>query len=258
MVPLRLKIRFKIERGSTIDFNYQWHLTAMVYNVLSLSAPDFSKQLHDSGYPHLAGPTFKFFTFSTLWAGKGATSIVNKRLCFESDSLLWRFDTPVPVVASLFAEGLASLGEVRIGSLLAEVDEVIDEPMPDFSQGFAAFSSISPIVASIPDEKLGHKYLNPQGRQFWEVVKGNLKRKWETLYRRPYSGEIEIRPDEEYLAKRKTSKLISLKGHHIVRGHLVPFSIKADPQIIALGYSAGFGGRNSLGFGMVETTRHKV
>lgn len=252
MIPLRLKIRFKIEPGSTIDFNYQWYLTSMIYKALSLSAPDFSKQLHDSGYPHLAGPIFKFFTFSTLWAGRGATRIVKDRLCFESDSLLWRFDTPVPVVASLFAEGLASMGEVRIGPLFAQVDEITDEAMPDFSNGVASFSCISPIVASVPDEKLGHKYLDPSISQFWEIVKRNLRRKWEVLYRKPYSGEIEIHPDEEYLATRNTSKLISLKGRHLVKGHLVPFSIKASPQVIALGYSAGFGGRNSLGFGMVE------
>ncbi|MDN5368608.1 MAG: CRISPR-associated endoribonuclease Cas6 [Thermovirga sp.] len=255
MIPLRLRIRFKIEAGSSIDFNYQWYLTSMIYKALSLSAPNFSKQLHDSGYPHLAGPTFKFFTFSTLWAGRGATRIIKDRLYFQSDSLLWRFDTPVPVVASLFAEGLASMGKVHIGSLLAQVDEIVDEPLPDFSNGFASFSCISPIVASVPDEKLGHKYLDPRGNHFWEIVKGNLMRKWEVLYRQPYSGEIEIHPDEEYLAKRNTSKLISLKGRYLVKGHLVPFSIKASPQLIALGYSAGFGGRNSLGFGMVEAVR---
>ncbi|AER65981.1 CRISPR-associated protein, Cas6 family [Thermovirga lienii DSM 17291] len=255
MIELRLRVKFKIKPGSTIDFNYQWHITAMVYKVLSVSAPEFSKQLHDSGYPHLAGPDFKFFTFSTLWAGRGATTVVGKRLCFESDSLLWRFDTPVAVVSSLLAEGLMSLGEVRIGSLNAEVGQIIDEPMPDFSDGFATFSCISPLVSSVPDAKLGHKYLDPKDNQFWEVLRGNLIKKWETLYRKPFQGEVKLQPDWEYIKTRKTSKLISLKGRYLIRGHLVPFAVEGAPQIIALGYSAGFGGRNSLGFGMVEVAK---
>lgn len=252
---LRLRIRFGIEPGSLLDFNYQWHLTAMVYQVLSLTAPDFTKRLHDAGYPHLAGPDFKFFTFSTLWAGKGKTKVQKGMLKFLTDSLLWRFDTPVPVVATLMAEGLLAKGNVRVGPLVMSVEEVLDEPPPDFSSGTACFTCISPLVASLADETLGHRYLSPGESRFWQVVAENLRKKWQTLHGQPATGHVEFCPDHHYLASRNTGKLITLKGNNVIKGHLVPFKLTAPPQMIHLGYSAGFGSRNSLGFGMVEVRK---
>lgn len=37
-----------------------------------------------------------------------------------------------------------------------------------------------------------------------------------------------------------------------VRGWLAPFTVEGSPELIELGYEAGFGSRNSMGFGMAE------
>lgn len=249
---MRLRIKFGIRPGSTVDFNYHWPLSAMVYSSLSKAAPDFTRTLHDSGFPQLDGPSFKFFTFSTLWAGKGKTRIEKGKLVFDTDHLIWRFGSPVPVVSTLFAEGLLSSKEVRIADLEAEVMEVSNERLPDLGKGFASFNCISPLVASEADEKLGHRYLFPDSASFWSTVENNLYKKWETLHGTAPSGKVIFNPDHNYISSRNTGKKVTIKDRYIVKGHLVPFSVEGPPELLSLGYNAGFGSRNSLGFGMVE------
>lgn len=249
---MRLRIKLGIEPGSSIDFNYQWYLSSAVYSCLSRAAPDFTKTLHDVGFPHLDGPSFKFFTFSNLWAGRGKTGIDGGKLVFDTDHLLWRFASPIPAVSTLFAEGLLSLGTFRIAGLEAEVMEVSDEGSPDLGKGSASFSCISPLVASEADEKLGHRYLTPDQVSFWAIVENNLYKKWETLHGTAPKDKVLFKPDRDYISSRNTGKKITIKERYIVKGHLVPFSVEGPPELLSLGYYAGFGSRNSLGFGMVE------
>lgn len=249
---MRLRIKFGIEPGSALDFNYQWPLSAMTYSCLSNAAPDFTRTLHDLGFPQLDGPSFKFFTFSTLWAGKGKTRIEKGKLAFDTDHLIWKFGSPIPAVSTLFAEGLLSMKLVRIANLEAEVMEVSDDREPELGNGLAYFNCISPLVASVIDEKLGHRYLSPDQASFWTTVENNLYKKWETLHGKPPSGKVIFRPDYGYISSRSTGKKIIIKDRYIVKGHLVPFSVQGPPELVSLGYNAGFGSRNSLGFGMVE------
>lgn len=249
---MRLRIKFGIKPGSMVDFNYQWPLSSMVYSCMSKAAPYFTRTLHDSGFPQLNGPSFKFFTFSTLWAGKGKTRIEKGKLVFDTDHLIWRFGTPIPVVSTLFAEGLLSAKQVRIADLEAEVMEVSNEGSPDLGKGSASFSCISPLVASEADEKLGHRYLTPDQVSFWAIVENNLYKKWETLHGTAPKDKVLFKPDHDYISSRNTGKKITIKERYIVKGHLVPFSVEGPPELLSLGYYAGFGSRNSLGFGMVE------
>lgn len=47
------------------------------------------------------------------------------------------------------------------------------------------------------------------------------------------------------------TRLIDYKGIKI-RGVMAPFTARGNVELLKLGYSAGFGEKNSLGFGMVE------
>jgi CRISPR-associated endoribonuclease Cas6 len=47
------------------------------------------------------------------------------------------------------------------------------------------------------------------------------------------------------------SVLREIRGINI-RGWLAPFTVEGSKELIELGYEAGFGSRNSMGFGMAE------
>ncbi len=257
-IALRLKIRFGIKAGSEIDFNYQWYLAAMIYGVIEEIAPDFAKVLHDSGLGHLDSKRFKFFTFSNLWAGRGKTEVNGTKLRFCIDNLLWQFDTPISPLSTLLADALLSKRAVRIGTMDAKVLEISSMDPPDFSNNTCLFSCISPLVASVSDPALGHKYLSPDDEQFWEVIRNNLRWKWEALYGKNVpDGELAFYPDTEYMRRRSTSKFINFKRKYVVKGHILPFETQGPMGLLKLGYHAGFGSKNSLGFGMVELARSK-
>jgi CRISPR-associated endoribonuclease Cas6 len=57
--------------------------------------------------------------------------------------------------------------------------------------------------------------------------------------------------DEAARRGRRASVLTDIRGIK-VRGWLAPFTIEGSPELIEIGYEAGFGARNSMGFGMAE------
>lgn len=248
---MRILVKFAVARGSRLGINYMHPMTAMVYGLLGQSAPQFTRRLHDRGnWSHEDRP-FKLFCFSPLRGGPGTTHVEDGDLVFETDRLSWQFDSPVPAISTLMAEALASSLAVRIGSLQLRVEQVVSLAAPDFSSGEAAFVCLSPLVASVFDPVLRHRYLEPTGNRFWEVVGENLLRKWQAFTRLKKEGKVSFEPDREYLARKRTSKLIAY-GSDRVRGHLVPFVVKGDPELLSFGYHCGFGSRNSQGFGMVQ------
>ena len=63
---MRLKITILSQRDQTIPFNYNYHLAAGVYRVLSRSSQYYSEFLHDRGYLGPDGKLRKLFTLSGL------------------------------------------------------------------------------------------------------------------------------------------------------------------------------------------------
>jgi len=50
----------------------------------------------------------------------------------------------------------------------------------------------------------------------------------------------------------KISKPISFKNNIKIKAYEAPFTIKANPELIKIGYDCRFGEKNSAGFGMVK------
>jgi len=94
---------------------------------------------------------------------------------------------------------------------------------------------------------------------FSEGVRRNLINKYIAVHgHAPTDDRLELRFDEKYLTRLKSqgkpaTKLISI--HDIqVRGVLCPFTLTGSPLLMKTGYSAGFGEKNSLGFGMSKVS----
>ena len=251
---MRIHATFEISRGSSLHINYQHFLTALVYNLLSKSAPNFTQKLHGPGFWNHQDRPFKLFCFSPLRGGPGTTRVEGESLIFETERLTWQFDSPVPVVTTMMADALTSSSNLRVGQLELRPREVKSIPLPDFSEGEARFVCLSPIVASVFHPELRHLYLDPQDERFWEVAAVNLSRKWKAYHGTPEPSPIRLVPDADYLAAKRTSKLIRYRSD-VVRCHLVPFKAQADAELLAFGYQCGFGSRNSQGFGMVAVPR---
>jgi len=111
------------------------------------------------------------------------------------------------------------------------------------------FSTLSPIFVSTGERdaagRFQKRFLSPDEPDFARVLTDNLKRKAEAVSREIPDGELRF----EWLSPPK-SKLMNVNNTN-VRGWMMKFRVTGPPELIQLGYDAGFGERNAQGFGMV-------
>lgn len=256
---MRLQITFAIKKESQLDINYQHYLSALCYGLISRNAPRFAQALHEGTQWHNENRSFKYFTFSQLYGGPGTTEYQKGHLVFHTEKLRWTFDSAHPAITSVVSNGLLQVEKIRIGTLEAHVADIHNVEDPDFSHGILNCTCLSPVVSSVYDDKMGHRYLAPTDPAFWEGLAVNALRKWQALFGDPVPESPRFLPDMDYLTRhKKTSKLIRFKEREIIIGHLIPFAIEAHPPLLSLLYHGGIGSRNALGFGMIGATTQRT
>jgi CRISPR-associated endoribonuclease Cas6 len=129
--------------------------------------------------------------------------------------------------------------------------DVETQGTPDLSSGMKLFA-LSPMTMSTMKRVNGELktyYMRPED-DFSAQIENNLRRKYQLVHGEcAPEGSLRFRflPGAE-----EKSKLISYKNTKI-KGYLAPFRIRGPQELIEIGYEAGFGDKNSLGFGMAET-----
>lgn len=250
---MRVRIALTPEKGTIkLPYNYGYFLSSIVYSFLKESDSRFSKFLHHEGY-YNEGKTFKLFTFSPLLA---LQRMALRQGIVLGGKIEWLVSSPKEKFLFHLTDGILEVGYLIIKhqKLLAEQIEVMEPPV--FS-GNMSFRALSPIVVStgekLEDGTFHKKFLSPSEPEFYEILERNLRRKYKTCYGNDASEEkVLFEPNREFIAqRRRISKLIEYKGIKI-RGWMFPFRAKGNPELIKIGYEAGFGEGNSAGFGMVE------
>lgn len=253
---MRLVVTCDVERAVGIPINHQHLLTGIVYRFLACSDEEYARFLHDEGYAPNGGPKrFKLFCFSGLRAKR--RRIEREMLWLGPGMVEWHIGSPKEEFLQNFATGLLAQGELAVGTQRLPIVQAQALPTPEFSSGTARFTCLTPLVTSVPTEGGGKTYLRPsEGAAFSEALRGNLLHKYKALHGdAPEAGAdcFAIAFDADYLARNPHggTKKITFKATEII-GALAPFMVTGTPELIALGYEAGFGELNAGGFGMVE------
>ena len=255
---MRIKIWLACPDGILrIPYNYNYFLASAIYAFLRESAPDFAEFLHTRGYRG-EEKSFKLFTFSPLLAPQRKAL---KQEVLLSGKMHWLISSPKEDFLTHLAEGILQAGSFSLlrDRLIVEQVEVLSSPSFDNS---ASLRALSPIVVStgerLEDGTFGKRYLSPFETKFYQVIEENLRRKYHTCHgKEAPQARLWFKIDEQFVSqRRRLSKLIDYKGIKI-RGWLFPFEAGGNPELIKMGYEAGFGEANSAGFGMVEVTDHR-
>ena len=115
---------------------------------------------------------------------------------------------------------------------------------------------------------LGCHYIRPWEEGFSEAIEQNLIKKYRLVYGKDPNGYIKnsgnfyenkgiskfkITIDNNYMNKKsgKITKKINFKNTEII-GFMAPFEVTGNPELIEIGYEAGFGEKGSIGCGMVR------
>jgi CRISPR-associated endoribonuclease Cas6 len=264
---MRLKILLKSKDYSPLSINYNYALSSAIYKLLKLGSPEFSQFLHNKGFI-LNGKPFKLFTFALRLNNY---KVVDGKLNFISPLAELYISSPLIddfikniLIGSFNNQTLEIYSEYQKTILYIQQVEVIPDPI--FSENMN-FDLLSPIVLTIKKEHNGS--LKPYYLRYDDdiitinnSINNNLINKFRLISNKEYnnSNGVIINWDDSYIQdclskNKKLSKKTTITKYEDkpidIVGINIPFSISGDPELILVGYEAGFGEKNSMGFGMV-------
>jgi CRISPR-associated endoribonuclease Cas6 len=252
---MRFKLCLQINRsiaGNLLPMNYQYPLSAWIYNVIAKSNTTYSTWLHDNGFlPSDSSKCFKLFTFSNLTIARVKPIADRLSLLSDTAGLYLSFlpeKSTEEFIKGLFLEKEFSIGDKK-SRVYFRVQSIETLPPPVFGEK-VSFKTISPVTITFQQET----YLSPEAENYGQLLVNNLKEKYRAFYRESFARN----PVFEFkLLSQPKSKLITIKADSKseetkVRGYFFHFSLKADPKLLEIMYEAGAGEKGSLGFGMVE------
>ncbi|WP_202320524.1 CRISPR-associated endoribonuclease Cas6 [Archaeoglobus neptunius] len=236
---MRLKVELTPSEGvAKVDLNYSYYLSSLIYRAIRSADKTLSLELHR---PY--GP--KLFTFSKLFAEN--FKIDGERMWIEGSAHFF-FSSPKNEMCGKFVEGLLTNPEVNIGEARFYVSgiEVLREKK---ISGREKFVTLSPIAVSTV-ERQGYSRksvdLYPSDARFYEIIRRNLVKKYVALHGiEPEDVELSIKP----IAVKPKRLRIKNTFH---RCSEMVFVAEGSKELMEVGYKAGFGAKNSMGFGMVK------
>jgi CRISPR-associated endoribonuclease Cas6 len=264
---MRVMLTIKpVGRGFALPFNYQYHLSSVIYGWIEKSSSEYSKFLHDKGFsPEGVTRQFKHFCFSQLLIADRKADVQHKRLIINSPTIKWYIGVPVDQTLNHIVIGLFEKQEFYIDRMydrfIVEQVETLPEPKWDRKMKFRMLSPLTVSVAEDRNGKLMPYYLRANDPRLADALKNNIINKYRSLYgNNLHDTDFNCVLDEEYIAKRggydKVSKLITIKEgteeETKVKGMMCPLTIEGNPELIKLAYESGLGEKNSVGFGMIE------
>ncbi len=232
-----LVIFFRPEGELQLPLAHFEALQGLAYRLLAFD-PAYSAFLHDRQTQGQA--TYKFFCFSDI---AGRCRAADGTLTYAGE-LRWELraaeDKTVEVLsAALCAAPSFSLGDCRCAVQKTEVAEA------RFFGPSLSFSLGTPMVAyeSTPDRHT--RFYSPESWQFYEIAEGNLLKKYRALFGRDYEGMLDFACPRPAAAKKCVTRF---KGIYIT-GYYGEYTLTARPDMLALAWHTGVGGKNSMGFG---------
>ena len=263
---MRFQITLKrIGKQRMLPMDYQYYIGATIYHVIQNADPETAHFLHEEGYAD-GNKKFKLFNYSPLdlrpykmWKDKSLFEL-------QGESITLQVSFLVKPVASTFIRGLFMNQEIYLGDRFNGVDFIVTEvqalPQPDFHETMH-YRTTSPTVISCKPEGARHaQYLHPEDQQFKNYFLRHLSQK--------NSGQL-IASENQYTLNITESeiqfKLLKTRGSRCytmkpgtskqtrVRGFLFDFELTAPIEIHEMAYGAGFGEKNSMGFGWGEVMK---
>ncbi|WP_099209941.1 CRISPR-associated endoribonuclease Cas6 [Thermococcus henrietii] len=243
---MRFAIRLLPENESyRVPFNHQHQLQGLIYRRIQRVDPDLSLSLHSPKVP-------KLFTYS-LFMTERRTLERCRPYFLGSGRAYFYFSTAVPSIAEAFIGGILQKPEVELWGEKFVVEEVKAVKEPEKLSG-RKFVTLSPIAVTTKRVQFGkpRSYdLGPDEPEFYELIKENLREKYLHIFGTNPPEDFEMK-----VLNAKSKRFEVKRGIYQVAWHLV-FRAKGDEGLLKAGYLAGFGEKNSIGFGMVKVNGRK-
>jgi len=258
---MRFKITLRVNGrafGRKLPLNYQYELSAVVYNIMASSNDAYAEWLHENGFKLENGKTFKLFTFSRLKPERFRLLKQSSQIELQSDKVEWQISFLPEKSTQRFVEGLFQNQIIEVGNKESVVQFQVESiqlfPPPEFTDAMT-FEALSPISVSQRLEERRDSY--PQSADEFasaewvrERLLQNLLDKYESFYGKPFEGEPFF--NLMTLTEPK-SALVTIKAgtpqETKVRGYMCRLALHCPAELMRIAYESGLGEGNSQGFG---------
>lgn len=240
---MQIKISFISGNDIILPIHYNNIVQAFIYNNIDEKLAEI---LHNSGYMS-NGRSFKLFTFSRILnRGKKENDKFNfgKKISFIVSSPLDNFCKSI-------ANFMLQRNDLYLGKNNLRTDQIqIFNHVIDKDE--IEVETVSPIVAYStllrPDGSKYTCYFMPREADFNRIVTENLVKKYNALNN---TNQFFDRGVEIVSIGEARQNFIYYKNI-IIKGAGGKFKIKGDRRLLQIGLDAGFGSKNSQGFGCVK------
>ncbi|MCD6319692.1 MAG: CRISPR-associated endoribonuclease Cas6 [Candidatus Desulfofervidaceae bacterium] len=242
---MHVEINLNAEGPFILPKSHNHILQGFIYSLLE---PTLRKHLHQNGYVY-GKRKFKLFTFSRL-LGK----VRNTKDGFE-------FYPPLRLVISSakdeilqsLTEGLLKKENLFLYKAKIYLESINILPKPLFSKSIL-IKMLSPVTTYSTLRKLDGKkkvyYYSPFESEFNELIKENLRKKYELVFGKKLTTEFDFKISPKKV-KPSDQKIIIYKGT-VIKAWMGIYKLEGTPEVIGLSYDTGLGAKNSQGFGCWE------
>lgn len=264
---MRLKLFLSADTLSTISPNYQYALSAAIYNLLRFGSPEFSKFLHDIGFKQ-NGKTYKLFCFALkfeqIQIEDGLIKLLSPNVNLYITSPLVDEFIKNFVVGTFESQKINLYSNYRTTEFRIKQVELLPEAEILDTNKFLLHSPMVLSTVKVSESgKTVQYYLRPEdSEEINRIITSNLLNKYKLIHGKELESEqLDLVWDEQYLSKHKrVTKKITInesdKNSVDVIGIQAPFTLKGNPELIKVGYDCGFGEKNSMGFGFAEIIKN--
>lgn len=244
---MRMVIQLRKEGVIDLPIHYNHLLQSFIYRNMEKGLAEF---LHERGYKY-GERSYKCFTFSRLL---GKVMVRGERLLFLPPVELI-ISSPMLEILEGFVRGVINRDDLVIGENAVHLESIDVQKTPRLVSGMR-IKMLSPVtIYSTLKDGEGRKktyYYTPWERDFSNLLKENLWRKYKALYGVSVEGkEFKIKPVK---VRREDEKIIKYKGT-VIKGWMGIYEIEGDSELLRLAYEAGLGSKNPQGFGCFAILR---
>jgi CRISPR-associated endoribonuclease Cas6 len=254
-------MRFKINLSAIgqkrfLPMDYQYAMASAIYKVIANGDAAYSKFLHNDGFSSGGLKKFKLFAFSPLtlphykvWKDKGLFELQDDHVSFEISFMADK-------AAETFIKGMFTNQHLDIGDrfhcLRTQVTSIEAMQAPFFTSTMR-YRCVSPLTIKLKEEGWKHEqYLYPDDPRFGDLLIQNLISKCVALDILHATGQehdaLRFELQSDFRSKLHTIKPYTSEETK-VRGFLFDFAFTAPEYMHEMGYYAGFGMNNGMGFG---------
>lgn len=261
---IRLSLQTKETGPNIIPVNYAYEISSWIYHTLAKGNKNFADQLHAHGYI-LGTRQFKFFCFSPLQFEKGAYAIRQDRLIILSGKVSLELSFLIPNALQHFVQGLFTQEVFTLGDKISQTNFIVNsaEILPPLTiTNSISLQATGPLVISkFRGNGKAAEYLRPEHSDFERIFFDNLTRKYAAAIQTGLVAPLQLSECVQEMniklcgpirKKGIQIKAGSQSATHVI-GYQFAFQLSAPSELIQLGYYAGFGEKNSLGFGYCKS-----